>query len=64
MKVTLKGTNQVTELSGNKKVSNILSELELNPETVIVVKEGQILTHDKIVKDHENIEIISVVSGG
>ncbi len=64
MKITVKGTNRVAEFSGNWRVSQILSEMDLNPETVIVVKEGRILTHDQIVKEEEQIEIISVVSGG
>ncbi len=64
MKVYFKGRKKVQELEGNKKVKQLLNELDLNPEAVLVVKEGEILTHDQLVYDHEEIEIISVVSGG
>ncbi|OWZ84787.1 MoaD/ThiS family protein [Natranaerobius trueperi] len=60
----MKTSNKTFELSGSKKVSEILKELDLNSESVLVVKDGELLTRDRLVKDEEIIEIISVVSGG
>ena len=64
MNIVLKGKNTEYKLSGHQKVSQILKALDINPETVLVIKDGEILTRDHIVKDSDEIEIISVVSGG
>lgn len=64
MKVILRREKEIREIKGDHKVSEILKILNLNPETVIIVKGEEILTPDKIVKDDEEIEIIPVISGG
>ena len=45
-------------------VFKLLEELELNPESVVVIKDGTPLTKDLIVNPGEKVEIISVISGG
>ena len=52
------------ELSGPMRVKRILSELQMNPETVLVLKNGALLTPDQNVGDDEEIEIWPVISGG
>jgi len=52
------------ELSGPMRVKRILSELQMNPETVLVLKSGALLTPDQNVGDDEEIEIWPVISGG
>lgn len=64
MKIILRREKEIKEIKGEYKVSEILKILNLNPETVIIVKGEEILTPDKIVKDDEEIEIIPVISGG
>ncbi|UMZ73997.1 MoaD/ThiS family protein [Natranaerofaba carboxydovora] len=64
MKIIMKRDNEIKELAGNKRVKDILKELDVNPESVLVIKDGETLTPDTIVKDDEEIEILSVVSGG
>lgn len=64
MKVILRRNNEVKEMEGDLKVSEILKILNINPETVLVVRGEEILTPDKIVKNNEEVEIIPVISGG
>ncbi|MFN3698996.1 MAG: MoaD/ThiS family protein [Dictyoglomus sp.] len=64
MKVILRREKEIKEIEGNYKVSEILKILNLNPETVIVVRGEEILTPDKIVRNEEEIEVIPVISGG
>ena len=64
MKIIMKRENETKELTGNKRVKAILRELDINPESVLVIKDGETLTPDTIIKDDEEIEILSVVSGG
>ena len=45
-------------------VNELLRHLKLNPEVVIVTRNNQVLTEEAILKPKENIEILSVVSGG
>jgi sulfur carrier protein len=52
------------ELSGPMRVDRILSELRMNPETVLVLRSGALLTPDQKVDDDEEIEIWPVISGG
>lgn len=43
---------------------DLLRELDINPEVVLVVKDGQLVTLDDDVGDAKEIELLSVVSGG
>ncbi len=52
------------ELRGRRKVNDILKELDVNPESVIVVKGKQLLTRDALVAEDETIEVVSAISGG
>jgi len=62
MKVKYQG--KVTEVKGNCRVKEVLRELGINPETVLVVREGELLTEDTRLSEDDQIEIISVISGG
>ncbi len=64
MRVILRRNNEIREIKGDLKVSEILKILNINPETALVIKGEEILTPDKIVRDEEEIEIIPVISGG
>ncbi len=64
MKIILRRENEIKEIKGNYKINEILKILNINPETVIVVKGDEIVTPDKLIKDDEEIEIIPVISGG
>ncbi len=48
----------------NLSVRNLLRELKLNPEEVIVLKNGQAVTEDEKINKDDEVEIIRVISGG
>jgi sulfur carrier protein len=52
------------ELPGRRRVREILKELQINPETVIVVRGETLLTSDDVVAEEERIEVIPAISGG
>ncbi len=67
MKITVenereKSTDVVT-LEGSS-VSELLKHLQINPETVLVVRENEVLTEDEALKDNDSVKILSVISGG
>lgn len=42
----------------------LLLELKINPEEVLVIRNGEIITLEENLEDSDTIEILSVVSGG
>ena len=51
-------------IEGPKDVMRILKELAVLEDTVLVIKNGSLITKDTVVDDGERIEILPVVSGG
>jgi|Deesub1362A_J573_1020465.scaffolds.fasta_scaffold08375_3 sulfur carrier protein len=62
MKVEIGG--KIITLEGNKRVREVLKELNLNPETVLVIREDELLTEDAQLYDSDEIKIVNVISGG
>jgi len=52
-KVNFKGT-----------VLELLDKLKINPETVIVTKNNELVNQEEKLNDKDDIKILSVVSGG
>ena len=52
------------ELSEHAVVGVLLEQLKINPETVLVIKDGAVLLPDKPLADKDKIKLLSVVSGG
>jgi sulfur carrier protein len=52
------------ELAGNRRVDALIQELGLNPEQVLVIRNGDLLTRDVMVRDGETVEVVSAISGG
>ena len=45
-------------------VKEILAQLSINPETVLVVRNKEVITEDEPLNDKDTLEILNVVSGG
>ncbi len=45
-------------------VRQLLRRLDLLPETVLVVRDGVLLTEDQTVRPGETIKLVAVISGG
>lgn len=52
------------EVNSNILVKDLLAKMNINPVTVIVSREDNIITEDEELKDNDNIRLISVISGG
>lgn len=64
MKVRLRNPNREVEITGPRRVSAILRELDINPESVLVICGDELLTRDEEVAADSEIEIRPVISGG
>lgn len=64
MKIRQRNPDREVEMEGPKQVAAILRELNVNPESVIVICGDELLTRDMQVADDALIELRPVISGG
>jgi sulfur carrier protein len=64
MKVLIRHQKREVQVAGRRRVRDVLEELGINPESVLVIRGAQLLTHDTQVGEEETIELRPVVSGG
>lgn len=64
MKVKLRNPDRVVELSGPTNVLSLLHELQIVPESVLVIRDATLLTRDERLADDDEIEVRPVLSGG
>ena len=46
------------------KVSELLEQLGVNPETVLVLRKSEVIIEEETLQEHDFIELLSVISGG
>ena len=64
MKVVLRNPRRELEIEGPTTVLALLQRLELNPESVLVIRGDTLVTRDARLADTDDIEIRPVISGG
>ena len=64
MKVILRNPRREVEVPGERRVKDVLRELDILPETVLVIRGDELITPDQIVRDADIIELRPVMSGG
>ena len=64
MKVVLRNPRREVEVPGNRRVKEVLRELNILPETVLVIRGDDLITADQQVHEGDTIELRPVMSGG
>lgn len=64
MKVVLRNPRREVEVPGGRRVKEILRDLDIVPETVLVIRGDTLITADQVVADGDTIELRPVMSGG
>jgi len=64
MKVILRNPRREVELQGRRRVKELLKELDILPDTVLVIRGDELLTADQVVDEGDEIEIRPAISGG
>ena len=65
MKIHIEKEQKELELDfKNKTVKELLEQINVNSETVIIVRNNEVLTLDDNVTNKDNIKLLSVISGG
>lgn len=62
--VKLKYRKQEWELDGKLTVQKAIEAVGLNPEAVLAVRDGQVITEDTRLADGDEIRLVAVISGG
>ncbi len=55
---------KTVEIGKNSSVKDLLANMKINPVTIIVSRDSNIITEDEKVNDKDKIRLFSVISGG
>jgi sulfur carrier protein len=64
VKVLLRNPRRELEMDAPRTVEQLLTRLDVVPETVLVIRNDTLVTRDERLKDDDVVEIRPVVSGG
>ncbi|MBW3601101.1 MAG: tRNA(Ile)-lysidine synthetase [Actinobacteria bacterium] len=64
MQVHFRNTRRTERVDGPLRVSQVLERFDVNPETVLVIHAGQLVTKDHLLPDDAEVELRPVISGG
>ncbi len=64
MQVTLRNPKRTITVDGPVRVSTLLDRLEINRETVLVIRNDTLVPGDELLADSDEVEIRPVISGG
>jgi sulfur carrier protein len=64
MRVLLRNPRRQLDVDGPVSVSALLARLELNRESVLVVRGDTLVPGDAVLSDDDEVEIRPVISGG
>ena len=60
----LRNPDREVEVVGDRAVRAVLDELGVNPDTVLVIRSGELVTRETRLDDADEIEVRPVISGG
>jgi len=64
VKVTLRNPTRTLDVDGPVSIVALLQRLDLNRESVLVIRGGTLVPGDAILADDDEVEIRPVISGG
>lgn len=64
MRVKLRNPDRTVEISGPKRVSDLLAALDIVPEAVLVIRDATLMTRDEELDETDELEVRPVLSGG
>jgi sulfur carrier protein ThiS len=64
VKVKLRNPDREVDVAGGRPVRDVLAELGVNPDTVLVIRAGELVTRETRLDDDDELEVRPVISGG
>ncbi len=52
------------EMPGGMTARDAIKQAGLNPEEVLVTRNGQLVTEDTVLRDGDEVKLVAVISGG
>jgi len=62
--VRLRNPDREVDVAGGRPVRAVLDELGVDPDTVLVIRAGELVTRETRVDDGDELEVRPVISGG
>lgn len=62
--IKVKYRKQEWDLEGNYTVEQAIEQVGLSPETVLAVRDGDLITPDTRLNDGDEVRLMAVISGG
>jgi len=56
--------SQEYEVKHGMTVRKALQKISIEPDSVLATRDGELITDDEIIKEHDVIKLIPVISGG
>jgi sulfur carrier protein ThiS len=64
MPVSIALRDSVYEVRAGMTARDALIKIDILPESVLITRNGELITEDEILKEGEKIRLIAVISGG
>jgi sulfur carrier protein len=64
VQVTLRNPRRTVEVAGPVRVSSLLATLDIDRESVLVIRNDTLVPGDAVLADEDEVEIRPVISGG
>jgi sulfur carrier protein ThiS len=64
VRVRLRNPDRDVELPGGRPLREVLRELGVDPDAVLVIRGGELITRETRLDDADAIEVRPVISGG
>ena len=64
MRVRLRNPDRELDVAGGRRVREVLAELDVDPDTVLVIRDRELVTREAVLGEGDEIEVRPVISGG
>lgn len=64
VRVCSEGKTKMIKMPEKSSIENLLEKLEINPETVVVLRNGEVVPGFETLSNKDRIEILDIVSRG
>jgi sulfur carrier protein len=64
VKVKLRNPDRELDVAGGRAVRDVLAELGVNPDTVLVIRDRELVTREVLLAETDEVEVRPVISGG
>jgi sulfur carrier protein ThiS len=64
VRLVLRNPDRELDVAGDRLMREVLAELSIDPDTVLMIRGGELITRHERVDDADAVEVRPVISGG